>query len=235
VVWFLGILLVKAAQRPPGLRGQRARGETAVSVIVLLAVAFGVFQLVAVGLGKTGQSGPRTTGIVHEAFENSALLSPAHYAAGGISAFGHLYDQGIDLWPPARGTVELRGAYDPQTWGSATANSLGFLLPSVQQWEEVAPFVYAPLKTNVYTYIEPWYRDFRELGVLFGALIIGFLCIRSISAVSALGGLAGGLVLGLTAFAVFVNFFTSAIVVTQFAVILTLAVWNKLLIKGPSE
>lgn len=231
VVWVVGILLVKAASRERVTEDRTHTFKKIASAVVVSAVSFAAFQLVAVGLGKTEGSSRSITGVVNENFQASPLFSPAHYAAGGISAFGFLYDNGIDLWPLAGRSVEREGAFDPQTWGSATAGSLNAILPIEPEWDEIAPFVYTPLRTNVYTFIEPWYRDFRVLGVLLGATTLSLLVRAGLSARTVEGQLAGGLTIGLTAFAVFVNYYTSAIVLSQFFVIVGIILSRKLTAK----
>jgi hypothetical protein len=173
-------------------------------------VALVVFQGIALMLGKTGTSNPHVRYAVDPVMRDSSLTGVLHYAGGGIPAFGLLVESRNEAWPPAKGFGDLYGDYNPQTWGAATLGAPLDMVPGAPQWREIAPFVRLPAPTNVYTWLEPWYRDFRIPGAIAGSLVVGclagFFTRRTLRPAQLL---LGGLVVGVTGLAVFVNRLTS--------------------------
>lgn len=152
---------------------------TAVALVCLVA-----FVGIGIGVGKTStvQSGDQKyLADSIRGREGSQLLL---YASSGIVAFGHLTQSHNDAWPEkgARG-VDTLGDYNPQTWGAASFASVLKLVPISRPWPEVEPFTKVPVLTNVYTWLSPWYRDFRLPGlVVFPfavALVAGTAALRS--------------------------------------------------------
>ncbi len=207
LMWALGIYLVAQAVGPLDL-GVRFRVR---HVVAVLLVGLVVFQGIAVALGKTGTSNPKVRYAVSPQMRDSSFTAVLHYAGGGIPAFGLLFDSRNEMWPPEGHGATYYGDYNPQTWGAATLSAPLDLVPGAPQWDEIAPHIRLPAPTNVYTWLEPWYRDFRVVGVLAGSLMAGCLCgFFSRRAPHSPGGLlVGGLVVGLTGLAVFVNRLTS--------------------------
>ena len=96
------------------------------------------------------------------------------------------------------------------------------LVPGVNRWEEIAPFTAVPTKTNVYTWLEPWYRDFRAPGAILGALVVGML----VGSAARWAGrsprllVLGGLLVGFSGLATFVNRYAAVM-----SIILYVSIW----------
>lgn len=208
LVWALGIYLLARAAGPLDL-GVRFRAR---HVGAVLLVALVVFQGIALVLGKTGTSNPHVRYAVDPVLRDSSLTGVLHYAGGGIPAFGLLVESRNDAWPPvqAKSFGDLYGDYNPQTWGAATLAAPLDMVPGAPHWREIAPNVRLPAPTNVYTWLEPWYRDFRIPGAIGGSLLAGclagFFMRRRLPPAQLL---LGGLLVGATGLAVFVNRLTS--------------------------
>jgi oligosaccharide repeat unit polymerase len=67
------------------------------------------------------------------------------------------------------------GNYNPQTWGASTFAPILKAIPGARPWDAIDPFINTAVLTNVYTWLEPYYRDFRLPGVIIATLALGFL------------------------------------------------------------
>ncbi|MFK0240447.1 O-antigen polymerase [Microbacterium sp. NPDC090281] len=145
-----------------------------VPVVAIGAIGVGAllaFQLLAGALGKTGDVGSN----VSPALSASGLSSPFIYLTAGVPAFLTLVDSTNSAWPPVGGPRLVYGDYDPQTFGTAFFEPVLSLIPGLRTWNSGAPFVDVGTLTNVYTWLEPFYRDWRVVGVAIGAAGIGVL------------------------------------------------------------
>lgn len=188
---FMGILwlaaLVISRDRSP-IKSQRVDNSAAKAThvrqsrtkVALPAIAFGVlllaaFQFVGVALNKTGQQA-LSTGAVSPVLADSGLTSPFTYYTAGTVAFLQLADSSNTAWPPSVAPGEiLTGDYNPQTWGAATFAPLLNIVPLAKPWNPIDPFIDTGVLTNVYTWMEPFYRDFRVFGVVLGTFSLGFI------------------------------------------------------------
>jgi oligosaccharide repeat unit polymerase len=183
---FMGVLLLVSlyislpTQNEAREDGAKRNSRTRIyaSVAVLSVILLASFQLLASALGKEGQSGIRS-GAVSEPLAASGLTSVFTYATSGTAAFLALVDSDNSDWPPERspGTL-LIGDYNPQTWGAATFEALLQAVPIADPWNRVAPFVDVGVLTNVYTWMEHPYRDFRQIGLAIVMFGVGFLAGR---------------------------------------------------------
>ncbi|WP_249521573.1 O-antigen polymerase [Microbacterium sp. ER1] len=177
---FAGVLLAIAALL---LLWRRTRGADmsrhwylrpwvmAAGVVVIGAGALVAFQVVASALGKTGDIGAN----VSPALSASGLSSPFIYLTAGVPAFLSLVDSTNGAWPPVGGSRLVYGDYNPQTFGAAYFEPVLSLIPGARTWTPSAPFVDVGTLTNVYTWMEPFYRDWRAVGVALGAAGVGLL------------------------------------------------------------
>lgn len=142
------------------------------SVLAAALVALVAFQVLASGLRKQGSQAV-STGAVSEVLESSGLTSAFVYYTAGPVAFLRIADSTDDNWPPeASGRQLVVGNYNPQTWGLLTFSVPLRLIPGAPEWSN-SPFVETPVLTNVYTWMEPLYRDFRVAGVIVGMALLG--------------------------------------------------------------
>jgi hypothetical protein len=201
LLWVVGWRLTG---QPRNARAMRA----VVGGVLVSVVALGSFVGLAQALGKSGEATVLRSGYVSERLYRTGLYSPVFYATGGIAALDKLRMSDLNEWPSVRPGAPTLGPYNPQTWGLATLSGPSKVFPLERHWQEVAPFVATPLTTNVYTWYEPWYRDFRDIGAVVGALLMGML-IASLAArtQSTRARVMSALLLGLSALATFVNFF----------------------------
>jgi hypothetical protein len=147
-----------------------AGGILALGVVGLL-----VFQGIGGALRKTGQES-LGSGTVAPALAHSGLTSPFQYYTAGTMAFLQLTDSDDHDWPPERVRgVFVVGDWNPQTWGASTFGSVLKLIPGIPHVDPISPFIDTGVPTNVYTWLEPFYRDFRFPGVLVATLLMGAL------------------------------------------------------------
>jgi len=154
---------------------RKAMRKTLAVIAISGLVLIGAFQIIGSALGKEGQQA-LSTGAVSAPLANSGLTSIFHYATSGIPAFLQLVDSENFTEPPplvAGGPIRV-GDYNPQTWGAATFAPLLKLVPIADAPESIAAFIDIGVLTNVFTWNEPLYRDFRIAGVALGMLVIGF-------------------------------------------------------------
>lgn len=147
--------------------------------VMLAAAAGGVvllvaFQFVGDMLGKTEGATVRASGL-SSALADSPFASLHGYLTAGTPAFLLLTESRNPNWPPIVERGMVWGDYNPQTWGAALAEPVLSVFPITEPWGPLAPFVDVGVSTNVYTWFEPSYRDFREPGVVLGALALGAL------------------------------------------------------------
>jgi preprotein translocase subunit SecG len=203
---------------------RKGRVQRMVSLGLTALVAVAAFQGIASALGKTGTDNRALQSTVDARLQGSSWAAPMHYAASGIPAFSNLINSQNYKHPPA-GVAIVYGDYNPQTWGTATFSGVTRLTPGISSWNEVAPFTRIPASTNVYTWLEPWYRDFRDFGVIMGALLMGLL-IGSVANRASRGvhwQVMGGLLIGLTFLATFVNRFGMVMTLANILAVLGLA------------
>jgi hypothetical protein len=190
---FMGILLVVAilitqnARRPVSSQNELTTGNKsafrwfgkrpAIALTALfLIIAFAGFQIVDGALGKSPSSLAVSTGNVSPVLQSTGLQSPFMYYTGGIPAFLQLVDSTNTNWPPPVVPKEIRkGDYDPQTWGAATFSPILKALPAAKPWDSINAFIDMGVYTNVFTWLETFYRDFRVLGVIVGTALLGYL------------------------------------------------------------
>ena len=217
----LGIILLRAGSGAAAPRrmpaGRRWAGLLALAVVSVLA-----FQGLAVALGKTGAEDTSVSYSVDASIKGTPLVSIFHYAASGIPAFSNLVESRDERWPDPNDVGNAYGDFNPQTWGRATLAAPLKLVPGVRPWQEIAPFTEVPTKTNVYTWLEPWYRDFRAPGAILGALMIGMLVggAAKLAGRSARMLVLGGLLLGFSGLATFVNRYAAVM-----SIVLYLVIW----------
>jgi hypothetical protein len=189
VLWLLAILISQPrnnlAPAMPGPNNDvdgasrrrqivRRRGRIVLGVVGCLVIAFVAFQGIGGALHKTGQQA-LSTGAVSAPLAGSGLTSPFTYYTAGSIAFLQLVDSDNYKWPPVRTSGEMTfGDYNPQTWGASTFAPVLKTVPGARPWDSTDPFVDTGVLTNVYTWLEPYYRDFRLPGVIVAMLLLGF-------------------------------------------------------------
>ena len=216
----LGVVLLRAGSGAPAARKvppiKRVAGLLALAAVVVIA-----FQGLALALGKTGDADASVANSVDPAIRNTPVVSLFHYAASGIPAFSKLVDSRDESWPYPSDVGNAYGNFNPQTWGKATLAAPLKLVPGVTPWEEIAPFTQIPAKTNVYTWLEPWYRDFRAPGA------IGVRCSSACSSAARPEGpgrsprvlVLGGTLVGFSALATFVNRYAAVMSIILYVII----------------
>lgn len=220
VVMVVGILLLRAGSRAPGSHRVPA-GRRLVGLVVLAVMSVLVFQGIAVALGKTGSDDPTLANTVDPAIADSSAVTVMHYLASGVPAFSKLVESHDGRWPDPNDVGNAYGDFNPQTWGRATLAAPLKLVPGVQVWQEIAPFTTVPSKTNVYTWLEPWYRDFRAPGAVLGALAVGMLAGTAArwAGRSSRALVLGGLVIGFSGLGTFVNRYGAVMSIVLYAVV----------------
>lgn len=184
VLWYLAHLLSQrslrrepaSANTPAAPRGKRhLRNPKALLGFILGPLAlFGSFQFLGNALGKSGnQDVP--SGRVNDVLASSGLADIFSYATAGIPAFLKLVESENFQRPPEPppGTL-LIGDYNPQTYGTASLGPIAQLIPGVPTWDPIAPFIDVGFLTNVFTWYELPFRDFRLMGVFVYATLMGF-------------------------------------------------------------
>jgi oligosaccharide repeat unit polymerase len=202
--WAVGLFLLEWRSGSASRSRADFRRMT-ISLVAVGAVGLVAFQGIAVFTGKTGLENPAVTSAVSPAMRHSPFLGLLHYTSSGLPAFGHLVDSKDVSWPSG----QYYGENNPQTWGLATFSAPLKLVPGIRHWNDISPFVRLPVPTNVFTSLEPWYRDFRWPGILLGplaaGLALGFFSRKGATSPRAL--LTAGLLLGATCLTTFVNFY----------------------------
>lgn len=186
ILWLAAMLLTAASSvtrdpldAPTGRRRRMTPTQTAVAGIAVLAVV-GLVGFLGVGalLKKNGEQAI-ATGSVSQPLAASGLTDPYVYFTAGVPAFLQLVDSDNHEWPPAHeqvlGSANKVGAYNPQTWGAVTFGPIVRFIPGIPQWPGIVPFVDTGVYTNVFTWLEPFYRDFRWPGVVLGTALLGWI------------------------------------------------------------
>jgi len=229
LVWAGGLIILRMLNT--GSSGGRVRidGRRLAALIAAVVVGLTTFQGLAVALGKTGSNNAAINSAVDPRIQGNPLTSVLHYASSGVPAFGKLLESTNPDWPPTQTSAPVYGDYNPQTWGLATFAGPLKLVPEIPHWQEVAPFIYLPVPTNVYTWLEPWYRDFRAPGVMLGSFFLGLL-VNSVSRrryLSPEAMLLAGLLVGFTGLATFINRYTSVMSIVLYAAIWALGLTRR--------
>lgn len=226
VLWVLGTLLLREPERRPQRTEWSRRGKR-VQVIVAVALAIVAFQVIGGLLGKTTLQSAAVRSAMSPSLATSPLAGLAIYGSSSVSAFSQMVESDLTAFPPPAdpriGGGAVYGPYNPHTWGAATFGSLLKIFPIAKPFPN-DPFVGVPFPTNTYTWLAPFYRDFREPGILllsfaFG-VTLGELARRKDG--SAASMLLAGLFLGTTALATFANVTTSVPVLELAAILLIL-------------
>ena len=191
ILWLIALLLTQPrrhnsrdrivsapsqGKRRASVSGWSRRARPALAVVALGLIAFIAFQAVGGALGKTGQEA-LSTGAVSQPLADSHLSDPFVYYTAGTAAFLQLADSTNESWPPANrpGGPIIVGDYNPQTWGASTFSPILKTIPGARRWDDIAPFIHTGVLTNVYTWLEPFYRDFRAVGVVLGTFLLGLV------------------------------------------------------------
>jgi oligosaccharide repeat unit polymerase len=218
----LGVVVLRAGSGTPPERRLPASRRLG-GMLALAAVGVIAFQGIAVALGKTGSDDASVDYSVDASIRDTALVGIFQYATSGIPAFGKLVESRDERYPDPSDLGNAYGEFNPQTWGKATLAAPLKLVPGIDpRWEEIAPFTAIPSKTNVYTWLEPWYRDLRAPGAVLGALVVGML----IGTAARLAGrsprvlVLGGVLVGFSGLATFVNRYGAVM-----SIILYLIIW----------
>lgn len=173
---FMGVLMLVAliiSRQVGESTSRRTLTRTVVPVVVAGLVLPAAFQVVGGVLGKSGQQA-LSTGAVSEPLERSGLTSVFVYYTAGTVAFLHLVDSTNYDAPPDRIQGKMRiGDNNPQTWGAMLFSPALKFAPGVTPGDTISPFVDTGVLTNVFTWIEPFFRDFRFAGVVVGMFLLG--------------------------------------------------------------
>lgn len=192
ILWYLAYVLSKQSvgeRASGGKRGMpdnlsikrtqsRRRGGLILAAIAGPLILLLAFQLLGSALGKTGQQA-LSTGRVSPTLAASGFSDAYVYATAGVPAFLKLVDSTNNQWPPDKVPGgQIVGDYNPQTYGAATFGPLAKLVPGAKAWNPIAPFMDIGILTNVFTWFELPYRDFRLGGVVAFGFIMGFVTTR---------------------------------------------------------
>lgn len=185
VLWLLALYLSRdfIVAKPKPLQDPSATGRTEPKrargrIIAMLALAgvilLGSFQLVGSALGKNGEQA-LSTGAVSEPLEESGLTAVYVYYTAGVMAFLQLTDSTNFDEPPERVQGSMRlGDNNAQTWGTSTFSALLKVIPIAEAQDSINPFIDTGVLTNVFTWLETYYRDFRLPGLVIAMIILGF-------------------------------------------------------------
>lgn len=192
ILWYLAYLMSRnpseirsSPQRRTRLKASPARfphakrkkGFVLAAVCGLLGLVL-AFQFLGNALGKTGQQA-LSTDRVDPVLEASGFSNIYVYGTAAVPAFLKLVDSTNEQWPPERVPgQQLVGDYNPQTYGAATFALVLEFIPYGRDWNPIAPFMNVGVLTNVFTWFEHPYRDFRVFGVVFFGGAMGFLVTR---------------------------------------------------------
>lgn len=163
-----------AAARTKRPRRLLRRFRVPIAALVLLVVALGAFQGLGLLLGKNGDNGLDNSAI-SPPLASSGLSQPFAYYTGGTAAFLQLVDSQNYSWPKPYepGAPIVLGDNNPQTWGASFFSPVLKAIPGGRPYGEINPFINTGVLTNVFTWLEPFYRDFRIFGVGIGMILVG--------------------------------------------------------------
>ena len=199
LMWAAGIALLRLRWGADGVKLPIRR------FIALAALALIIFQGLALALGKTGAENSAISSTVGATLAGSQATGVLIYASSGVVGFDKLVRSNNQRWPPMDSMGPVYGDFSPSTNGLATFSAVTSRMSIAPNWQEVSPFVVTPVPTNVFTWLEPWYRDFQTWGVLIAVtvlgLVLGQMGRRSLSSHEAL--LFAGLLLGFSGLAGF--------------------------------
>lgn len=179
--WAIAAMLMSTRNRSPRVQtGSNTATNSGAARGLALVVAIGVgmlitFQIVGGALGKSGGGGSDGSGEVAPWLQSSGLVAPFRYLTTGVPAFLLLTESTNQASPPTDVGRVVYGDYNPQTWGAATFEPVAGLVPGLDPWNPVSAFVDVGVLTNVFTWLEPFYRDFRAPGVAIGAAFLGLM------------------------------------------------------------
>ncbi len=178
IAWSVAVLLFSraraAAERTRTGRtsrvGRPRKGLAAAAAVVAAVV---IFQILGNALGKDATSDPRFTPYLSSRISQGPAATMLVYGSSGVAGFLTLTQSENHAWP-SNSQPPVFGDYNPVTHGAATFAIVPKFLPLYRPWPEVGPFISVPFPTNVYTWLDPWYRDFRAPGVLLITFLVGF-------------------------------------------------------------
>lgn len=222
---FVSLVLALAvyAYRTELNRARVSRLLLATGLVALVGLV--AFTAIGAALHKNVNSVPTTAQYFSPAARDSQLADVMFYGSSGTIAFGKLTESSNSDWPP-EGVIraETTENFNPQTWGAASFPWALKVIPITRAWPEVEPQTRIPMPTNVYTWLSPWYRDFRWVGVALFPLLVG-----SISGLAALRSrrsdswaLIAGLFTSCAVWAPFTNRFLSTLTIELLVISLVL-------------
>lgn len=234
IVWSITVFVVAPAPAQPSsdrlptpenshrLRSRRRR-RGAVRIAAACITAIAVFQLLGGALGKTYSTDPRFSPYLTSSLSRGPAGTLLIYGSSGVAAFLDLTQSRNHNWPPNE-TPPIVGDYNPLTLGAATFSTVAKAIPLFKPWPEIDPFVNVPIPTNVYTWLDPWYRDFRAPGVLLFAFLAGFAAsaLLRMRTDTVRARLIGGLALSVLVWAPFTNRVFSTMTVELAIVVLAI-------------
>lgn len=189
ILWYVACFISsrRAKSSGPGVEPRRRvldpielkrRRRFATAMVVGPLILFLSFQFVGGALGKKGQQA-LSSGRVNSGLAASGLTDIYGYTTSGVPAFLKLVDSQNTRSPaePVPGQM-IVGDYNPQTYGMATFSPLLERIPGIPHWNPIAPFIDIGVLTNVFTWFELPYRDFRLIGVGVYGFLGGFLTSR---------------------------------------------------------
>lgn len=212
----------------------RARSWTFIALSA--AMAFGGFQLVGASLGKDGSDLERMQ-LVNPTISALNLTSPVFYATSGVVAFGHLTESTNAAWPPENAeTRVILGDFNPITLGTATLGRYLDVFTDLRTWPNLSPFASIPMATNVYTWNEHFYRDFRAVGIAIGMFFFAGLLawLFNLSHHTATTYFVGSLLFSMVFLATFSPRFLNTVYVVQLVCVFVVARIKPLHITFPS-
>lgn len=219
ILWEVGFLILRVRPRrestgdvttstAKSVHSWRRRSQT-LGYLGIVTVSLATFQILASAEGKTSATSPSVQSNVSPIIQGSPWTSLLIYDSSAIPGFSQLTASTDHRSPPRVAPLGqyISGNYNPQTWGRDTFQAFLKVIPLFPSWEQVGPFTSVPVPTNVYTWFEPYYRDFREPGVVILTFLSGLILIwlvrRRHRGPEWL--LAASLMVGLTAFAPYAN------------------------------
>lgn len=165
IVWTVMAAVLSPSRKRVAARVATWRRHRRRIAIAGVVAGLALFQFGAVVLGKTGESNPAVQDHVSPLLQGSVVTSVVVYLTGGIPSFALLVDDG-----PAN---PLRASDDGPFLGSVVVTPLskvlGWAIP-----DEVRPFTRNPIPHNAYTYLDAFWLDFREPGVVLLPVLFGF-------------------------------------------------------------
>lgn len=194
--WELAVLIVRSKDTAPRrfARRKSRRGRRVVAAFGVAIAAVATFQGVAVFTGKSSGGDPRVQAYVRGPLVGSAFTSGYFYATAGLPAWSNLVDG------------QRREDVGPY-YGAAMLSPILKAVPLAKTPNSISPFTPIPFEINVYTWLETFYQDFGDVGVVLmpfiAGLLIGLASRRR--ATTAAGVLFQSLAVGLLVWVPFIN------------------------------